>query len=800
MTALVRTGLALCVLLLSVAAVAHAETTDGQRVETSATAAAPFGRDDLMLFEVEAAGQPLSDSFEGYAARGGVWLPLGTLARLLDLAVVVVPPERRAEGWVMDRARTVSLDLRSGRATANGRDFSVSAAEAVLFDDDIYVRTDLVEKLLPVGAEADLSGLKLTLTPKEALPFQQRLAREQRRDGLGVTGAPAETVMRVTTPYALATAPAVELVLDAGWSNREPELVGRYDLRLAGDLARAGYQVNAGSDDDGRLSYVRMLFERTDVDGRATGRPWGVTRAAVGDAYSPQTSLGARSAGGRGGFFTTAPLEAADVFDGLDLRGDLPPGYEVELYVNDVLRGSQSAPVAGRYEFNDVPLAFGGNVLRLVFYGPRGERREEVRRINYGQGRTPKGRLYASFGAVQQNVPVVELDSVGGPGDPGYGRWRFAGTLDYGLTSNLSVSAGFAQYTPALDDTRQLVSGGLRTSFDGFALQADLAGDSTGATAAALGAAGRPFGVSLVARHAEYAGGFLDETHPRGALPGVTPLRRSTELRVDALAHVFFKDLAVPVSADARRDESVDGTAFLQAGLRVSTAVAGWYWSSGWSYQHDGALAEPDRLAGAWDISQLSADGWRLRGGLTYEVLPERRLSTAFVNADWEVADRSALRLGVAHSFGETPDTTVSAAQTWRLSTMDLSLTGAYGVRDGDVRVGVQLALGAWPDPWGRRYVAARPGVASGGDLALLAFVDRNHDGARQPGEPALPDLKLEGGQRPTATDADGRVALVGLGVAPRARLRVPADSLGDPYLAAPAEVIEFAPRAGRTT
>ncbi|NEX95114.1 hypothetical protein G3573_20255, partial [Caulobacter sp. 17J65-9] len=42
--------------------------------------------------------------------------------------------------------------------------------------------------------------------------------------------------------------------------------------------------------------------------------------------------------------------------------------------------------------------------------------------------------------------------------------------------------------------------------------------------------------------------------------------------------------------------------------------------------------------------------------------------------------------------------------------------------------------------------------------------------------------------------------ALVGLGVAPRARLRVPADSLGDPYLAAPAEVIEFAPRAGRTT
>ena len=72
------------------------------------------------------------------------------------------------------------------------------------------------------------------------------------------------------------------------------------------------------------------------------------------------------------------------MFGWIDLRGELPLGYDVERYVNDILRSGQSTPVQGRYEFRDVPLVRGVNVIRVVAYDPRGERSEEVKDQNGG--------------------------------------------------------------------------------------------------------------------------------------------------------------------------------------------------------------------------------------------------------------------------------------------------------------------------------------------------------------------------------------------------------------------------------
>jgi hypothetical protein len=113
---------------------------------------------------------------------------------------------------------------------------------------------------------------------------------------------------------------------------------------------------------------------------------------------------------GRGISFTTAPLEQASVFDTIDLRGELPIGYDVELYINDVLRSGQRAPVQGRYEFLDVPLVRGINLIRIVSYGPRGERSEQVRVVNVGGGQLKKNQTTIEVGLVQQERPLFSLN------------------------------------------------------------------------------------------------------------------------------------------------------------------------------------------------------------------------------------------------------------------------------------------------------------------------------------------------------------------------------------------------------
>jgi hypothetical protein len=77
--------------------------------------------------------------------------------------------------------------------------------------------------------------------------------------------------------------------------------------------------------------------------------------------------------------------------------------------INEVLQRAQTSPVQGRYEFLDVPLAFGLNTIRLVFYGSQGQIRETVRRINFGSGQLQPGRFVLRLGAVEQDRTVFDI-------------------------------------------------------------------------------------------------------------------------------------------------------------------------------------------------------------------------------------------------------------------------------------------------------------------------------------------------------------------------------------------------------
>lgn len=70
----------------------------------------------------------------------------------------------------------------------------------------------------------------------------------------------------------------------------------------------------------------------------------------------------------------------------VQIESELPIGDDVELYVNDVLQDAQPQAVNGQYEFVNTPLTQGINVVRIVTYGPRGQRREETRVINASGG------------------------------------------------------------------------------------------------------------------------------------------------------------------------------------------------------------------------------------------------------------------------------------------------------------------------------------------------------------------------------------------------------------------------------
>src|ERR1700756_995867 len=173
----------------------------------------------------------------------------------------------------------------------------------------------------------------------------------------------------------------------------------------------------------------------------------------------------------------TAPFDESSVFNRIDLRGELPPGYEVELYVNDVLKGSTNQANNGLYEFLGVPLSPGVNVLRVVTYGPRGERNESVRVINVGAGLLHQGEANFQFGAVQQNSTLFNVGQTVLPQEAQstqavVGKPRIVGEVNYGLTELMTVSAGAALVPNGSGQGSYGVYNlGLRTSLMGIATE-----------------------------------------------------------------------------------------------------------------------------------------------------------------------------------------------------------------------------------------------------------------------------------------------------------------------------------------
>jgi hypothetical protein len=751
-----------------------------------------FTDDDQLLFAVISGDLQLSDGFEAYSSRAGVFLPIGALARLIDVNLDVDPSRQRANGWVITPTRTLQVDLVARRIVVAGVETRLSEADGIVKDGDIYLRTSVIEKLLPLKITADVPGLNLILAPTEKLPFQERYERERRAKGLGSEAGEAQPLF-VANPYQLFSPPFVDANINLGAGNHDPRSTGSYDVRVAGDFVGWGMQLFAGSDQELNLASARALLTRKDPEGRTAG-PFGATRSAIGDTFTPNLAIGARSTAGRGLAITSFPLEQANVFDRIDLRGELPLGYQVELYVNEVLRGSQSQPVQGRYEFLQVNLAYGLNVIRVVFYGPRGERREEVRRINVGGGQLKRGQTAYSFGAVQEGRSIFGLGDENFAGSPAQDEWRVTGQIAHGLSESMTAVASYARYTP-LTGTRQMGSLGLVSSLGAGALAVDAAADDQGGAALAGGYAGRIRNTSIVARHAEYRGGFVDEAQSGSG--SSVPLERSSTLSIDTLIGLFGAN--VPASFRVARDEFEGGAWIGSVDARFSRPFGRYLASTALRYQLAGGGPGPgvDILTGSVDVSGLVGGKWQVRAGANYLITPKFELGDANISADRNFGDRNALHLGVNHNF-QSDDTRFDVGETWRLKQADVSLVAGYAVKQQDFRVGLQLALGFGYDPWRNRYAVLGPGAASGGAMAIDAFIDENGDGVRQPGEKPLPGLAVQGGRYAETTDKNGHAIITGLGDSAYAQASVDLSSLEDPYLLPPAAAVKIVPRPGR--
>lgn len=743
-----------------------------------------------LVLEMRLGNLILSDGIIAYQKGARLLVPLGQVAAALDFAITADPASGIAEGWFLAENRKFRLDAARREASAAGRTSRLPPDAVEVGADDIYVDAALLADWFPISAKVSLSELVLEVSAKEPLPVQERLKREGRRSRLGTNAEEPANLPVLVTPYAPLSWPFIDTSLFVGKDSRIDGGQYNYTAFLTGDLAYLNARIAVSGNQSKPFSTVRTSAGREDPRGNLLG-PLRATEFEIGDVFAPQTPLVTGQIEGRGILLSNQPLDRPTEFDKTTLRGDLPLGWDVELYRNDALLDTRSS-ADGRYEFADVPLLYGTNTLRLVFYGPQGQRREEVRRLEVGASMLRPGERRYRIALNQQDTPTIEGGSPRRFGDPEVpGEGRFTAEYELGVTRRLSISAGFASLGLKAG-RRDYVMAGARTSLLGAFIALDGAIDNDRRSAAralvqtGLGA------VTLSGEHAQFFDGFVSDRTELSS----RPLTRRSAARLDGSLNVP----ALPrlsYSVTGKLDRYNDGVSQLTLDERVSAFVKGVSASNTLSFQRfsGGGVPASETLRGVTLLSARFGEA-ALRGDIGYDLRPEARLSTTALTFDYGWGENTLARAALSHDFAGADRSTIALGLFKTFKHVSFGAAGTYS-DDGEYSFGLSASFGLGREPREGSFAMKPRGVAASGAVSALVFLDRDLDGRFGPGDEALPGVRFQGRDR-AATDARGVAFIQGVSAGRMEALSIDPASLEDPYWAPAGEGVAVLGRAGR--
>jgi hypothetical protein len=262
---------------------------------------------------------------------------------------------------------------------------------------------------------------------------------------------------------------------------------------------------------------------------------------------------------------------------------------------------------------------------------------------------------------------------------------------------------------------------------------------------------------------------------------------------------VFGRRFAVPLRLDVEVDDLTAGGRVARLGATASGTLGRLLLTNAVrATLFRGVSGAADAVSGTLRMSRVSGP-LSLRGEGTYDLRPQRRLTAATLAGDLHVLQR--LDLGAAldrNLITGVARATLSARHDAGRYAVDVAVE--LPSRGGPV-VRLELSTSLLHDPLARRWALESRPSAGGGAVAARVFLDRNGNGVRDDGDPAIAGAGffVNRGSSPIVTNADGMAFLDRLPADRRNEIVLSASTLEDPgWAPAAATGQAFVARAGK--
>lgn len=732
---------------------------------------------NTVLLEIRIDGHVLTDSLGAFQFGQKIFLPLGEMASLMTIGIRASPVEGTASGFIRGEDKPFSLHVANRMVTVGDKTAAFDPANVIRRDEDIYVESKLLADWLLVDFQTDFVSLSITLRPRLPLPLQLRLTREALLTGIrGATKPVDPNYPLQSNPYKLLDVPFIDQTISVGLqrSNGGYVRTSSSATYIRSDLAglQASAFLTGTNQGDSRES--RFTVGRYDPGGTLLG-PLAARSFSLGNisvAGVPNISRG--SDAGTGFSISNVPLDRATRFTSHTLQGDLPPGWDVELYLNKALIAYQQSRADGRYTFNDLNLVYGANEFRLVFHGPQGQLRVERRDLLLDNSLNEPGSFYYNAASNRDSS----------------GLRHTAALAEWGLGQSLTATGAVVNSTTTNSQPTQYTTLGLH----GFAGNAIALGSITrqigGGALYELGIRSRLVGVSVGWNHLDFHA-FSSELFPLSP----DPLRVRDQVRFDGVLPV--KAVGVfPFTLEVRRDRSQSGAKVLEANALLSTSVA---WGSLSNSMHWTKSQGARALDGVFQMGGTIGPV-QVRGQASYLLQPHARLSSLAVTVDHSLGAGYLLNVGANHSFQDSRLTLTSSLNK-SFGSFAVALTAGFASRH-EFNIGMQVFTAIGHDPRRSQWIFDALPMAESGGVSARVFVDQNGNGVMDENETPVRNVGflVNSSNHPARTDSSG-VAYIGhLPSNRNTDISVNTSTIEDPQLASMLKGMRVVPRPGNVT
>ena len=701
-----------------------------------------------------------------YAVKRGdrLFLSLGDFCTAVNIAIAVHAEKGTADGWFTRENQTFHLDAKKHEVTIMGKTTSFDPAEVDISDPSyLLVSTALLEKWFELTFDYDFATLTLQMTTTQPFPAEEAYNRSNKGNA-GSWTEEAAKLPRQEVPYRMVSQPYADVTTTSSWSHapgQRPTSTDTWSAITNSDLAGFNLQTftsgslptltSATTPQEPWFRTARLTLGKQDPDGGLLG-PLRATSYSFGDISAVSVPLIGGGGSEQGVTVSSAPTDITTQTS-TEIHGNAQPGWDIELYRNEVYASIQHVDVTGFYQFKDVQLVLGDNDIKLLFYGPHGEINEEHRHILVDPSLLSGRRGFYSVSLSRNNVNTYDPIPANAPSGPGTGDPNFAATYQYGLGNLGTADFGIRRHSDAGVE-RVFSEAGWASFLGGTYFNTNVGMDNATHAATVSLTARRNFKAqSGTLQYLWYSQGYNIGSDTAGST-----IKDSAIASLSGPLPGKFLSLSnMNYSLSLTDTNNYDSSNILSVGPTLSARLKNLSLSGSVAYNRNTdakGVASSTETANFIGHGFIFGGNWRVASD--YTVQPIFRPTGTEVEYDHALSDNVDTTTQVKYTNSANL-LQGSVALNWRAAKATVSPNISIDTTQ-NMTVGVNVHFGTAADPYSHKYGMYNSYLTGTGGVAARVFYDKNGNGIYDAGDELMPDVVVKALQvhRNATTDERG--------------------------------------------